>query len=314
MFVAAVTGGNGFIGRRVVDLCLDAGWAVRILTRKEPSVYSSNKTNVSFFQGDLSNPENDFTDFLSNVDFVFHCAAELENESVMESIHCAGTARLLAAVPSDLVRWIQLSSVGVFGPKRAGIINEQTEYSPIGVYEKTKLLADELVEKSAAEKGIQFSLIMPSIVFGNDMPNQSIKSLAQVIERKLFFYIGDNQAVVNYVSADDVARALIMAAVSEKAINKKYILSQHVPLTDMVAALARGVKVEPPRFRIPENVVRLFLRLSRGGIGPLTDTRVDALTSHAVYSSDRINIELGFSYSQSLLSGFQEYASSIRRP
>ena len=111
-----------------------------------------------------------------------------------------------------------------------------------------------------------------------------------------------------------MAKALMMVAVSEKAINQKYILSQSAPLTDMVNSLARGVEVTPPRFRVPESVLRLFLALSRGGVGALTHTRVDALTSHAVYSSDRINTELGFSYSQSLLSGFQEYASSIRLP
>lgn len=306
--LVAITGGGGFIGKRLVDSCLEKGWQVRILTR-DPQKYVHSNKGVTFFQGDLGNPDECYDNFLEGVDYIFHCAAELNDEDKMNAVHVEGTKRLLQATPRSIKRWVQLSSVGVYGVHREGVISEKTGKSPRGVYERTKYHSDKLVEDAAKKNSFEYSVVMPSIVFGDDMPNQSVRQMVSMVRNRLFFFIGNKQSRVNYVSVDDVVRALMIAAVHEAAANKNYILSQTITLVEMVNSIAAGVGVNAPKLRLPEAFVRLLVKsLSWTGF-PLTSSRVDALTNQASYCSDKIVSELGFSYRRDLKMRIKEYAS-----
>ena len=44
----------------------------------------------------------------------------------------------MAVACGRIGRWIQLSSVGVYGPRTEGIVTEHTPEAPLGTYEQTK--------------------------------------------------------------------------------------------------------------------------------------------------------------------------------
>ena len=146
--IVSITGGDGFIGKHLVERNLQQGDQVRLLSRR-PSL---TQDGVKYFVGDLSNPDEDFTDFVDGTDILFHCAGEINDESLMHSLHVGGTQRLLSASRGRVGRWVQLSSVGAYGVCRNEVVTEESPERPFRVYEQTKTEADKIVKKSTILK------------------------------------------------------------------------------------------------------------------------------------------------------------------
>jgi len=305
--VVSITGGAGFIGKPLVQSHLSLGDEVRVLSRHP----QKDTEGVRYFQGDLTSSTCELSQFVEGVDVLYHCAGELYDESKMEDLHVNGIKRLLLAADGRVGRWVQLSSVGAYGSCRNGTVTEETRENPIGVYEFTKTQSDQLVRETSVKGGMEYSILRPSIVFGESMTNQSLAQMCKMIQRGLFFYIGRN-AVVNYVHVADVVNALMLCGQLAEAKDKTYILSDAVSLESMAASISKGMGVRPPSVRLSESIAR-FLSNSIGKIPgfPLTESRVNALTSRCCYDSSAIQKELGVSFQTSLEEAFYNYAASL---
>jgi len=179
--VIAITGGTGFVGKQLVNHHIQLGHQVRLLSRKS----SLKEENAKFFIGDLSDPNVDLSSFLHSVDILYHCAGEINNEHLMQELHVNGTQRLIEAAKGRIEKWVQLSSVGAYGICRAGTISESSIEKPFKIYEHSKAESDRLVKQS----GIPHVILRPSNVFGNNMPNQSLRGLIRTISSGIFFFI-----------------------------------------------------------------------------------------------------------------------------
>ena len=83
------TGASGMIGLRITKFLLDAGYIVRILTRKP----SFPLQFVERFSGEIDDVEV-MERMLENAGVVFHCAAELHDTKRMYAVNVKGTERL----------------------------------------------------------------------------------------------------------------------------------------------------------------------------------------------------------------------------
>ena len=149
--IIAITGGSGYIGKRLLDNLLNTNFEIRLLSRK-PFI---NKNRIKFFLGDLTSPKDDLSEFLDGVDVLYHCAGEINNENLMHELHVNGTKRLISYAKGNIGLWVQLSSVGAYGNHRVGIVSEKSKENPSGMYEETKTISDNLVIKS----GIPFAIV-----------------------------------------------------------------------------------------------------------------------------------------------------------
>lgn len=288
--IIGITGATGLIGRCLSSAYLDKEDEVRMLSRNP-----TKNDGCNWFQGDLVDNTVDLNPFLDGVDILYHCAGELENESQMEELHVKGTRNLAKAAVGRVKRWVQLSSVGVYGPKRFGLVNETTQENPVGVYETTKAESDLVLVNIAEKAGMDYVILRPSNIFAKDMKNRSIYKMIEMIRKKLFFYIGEPGAVVNYVHVSSVISALKLCGVHKNARNKTFIVSDSIILEKMVANIAQGLGVKQPSLRLPERMIRNIVRMLQMLPGfPLTENRIDAMTSRARYDSSRIKRELGY--------------------
>ena len=302
--IAAVTGGTGFVGRRLVEHLLASGTfsEVRVLTRSANAV-----PGARMLQGDLTTVP--LGPLVEGVDLVFHCAAELRNEATMRGLHVEGTRRLLAAARGRVSRWVQLSSVGAYGrARREGIVDEGAALAPAGEYETTKVQGDELV---AGESVFPTVTLRPSIIFGPGMTNRSLYQLVSALDRGWFFFVGQG-AIANYVNVDDVAEALLACGTSPRA-RGVYNLSDDRPLEIFIGVIAAELGRPAPRRRLPESVVRAAATaLQRIPGFPLTEARVDALSRRVLYPSERIRRELGYRFGVSIEEGLRRFVSDWR--
>ena len=292
--IIAITGGGGFIGSLLLDKHLKQGDQVRLLSRNT----LLERKNVQYFFGDLSNSSVDLSDFVDGVDILYHCAGEVNNKSLMQELHVNGTQRLVDVAQGKISRWVQLSSVGVYGACRDGTITEDSKEQPFGIYEQTKTESDKIVKNS----GIPCAILRPSNVFGIDMPNQSLMGLLRTIQKGLFFYIGKkDKSLVNYVHIADVVEALMCCGSNDKALGEVFNLSQSETVEKMITSFASGIGSDKKILRLPEIVVRVLVSVfGKIPTFPLTSSRVDALTSRCVYDSIKVQKILGFKYSMTL--------------
>lgn len=302
-----VTGASGFIGQCLVEALSRQGHSIRVLTRRSGCVFPDG---IQVVRGDLTSPNCPFDQFLVNCEVVFHCAGEIRDVSIMQSLHVDGMQCLLQAVLKEVaqngqtIHWVQLSSVGAYGLPQGGarmdrIVTEDLHPCPAGEYEITKNRADELVMLASAGGLMTYSIVRPSNVFGARMSNQSLRGLINMVKRGLFFYVGRPGAVAPYVHVDDVVAALMKCAVEPSARGRIYNLSSDCLMEDLIKYVASALGVRPPWLRVPELPMRAAVSLVADWMNiPLTQSRIDALVNRTRYPADRIVSELGFVFSK----------------
>jgi nucleoside-diphosphate-sugar epimerase len=303
--IVSITGGTGFIGRRLVSRHLSLGHTVRILSRRELSV-SGFSDAVRWYRGDLTkSPE--LVSFVDGSDILYHCAGEIKNSQAMNAVHVEGTRSLIDAASGRISRWVQLSSVGAYGQRRVGVVTESTELNPNGLYEISKVKSDSLVGSAALGGAFELSIVRPSNVYGPDMSNQALFSLISMIDRGLFFYIGDQGVKVNYIHVDNVVAALMLCGMNSSAANHIFNLSDHCTMEDLVGIIGAALGRNVSNLRFPELPVRMVAKILGAIPGfPLTESRVDAMTGRSTYSINKIEMHLGYRHILSIEVGMRE--------
>ena len=128
-----VTGASGFIGGAFLKHALSKGLNVRVLTRNPNNWRVQPRLEVVF--GDLSS-QSDWSELLDGIQIVVHAAAETNDPVLMPVVNVHGPERLLhAAVHAGVKRWVQLSSVGSYGPASNGVVRENCAVNPSNPYD-----------------------------------------------------------------------------------------------------------------------------------------------------------------------------------
>ncbi|MCY1409771.1 hypothetical protein D9M71_251270 [compost metagenome] len=186
-------------------------------------------------------------------------------------------------------------------------MTESTAPHPVGTYEVTKTIADDLIVEACDLPGLTYSILRPSNVFGEKMSNNSLRQLAAFVKRRLFFYIGFHQSIATYVHVDDVAAALMLCVTEPRAQGQIFNLSNDCLLSDLIGALAKHYSVSAPKLRVPISIVRLGVAVGSRLVSlPVTQERIDALTARTRYSTEKIESVLGFRPSKPVVSYIHE--------
>lgn len=200
--IACVTGATGLIGRYIVPLLLQQGYAVRILSRK-PS--SSVQASVTHFIGDLGDLSS-IHPFIQGATLLFHCAGEVHDPQKMWQVNVQGTENLLKAARESSIRYFcHISSAGVIGNAAATLISEETEPSPRTLYESSKWASEQLVMQGLGEN-ISVVVLRPTVVVDETRPGPVYLAMQDGLLARLKRWIKGGECAY-MVHAEDVARA-----------------------------------------------------------------------------------------------------------
>ena len=147
---AFVTGGSGFLGRRLINTLVGEGWQVRALARSPGSIDAVMRAGAEPVPGDLNN-EAEMSTGMLGCDVVFHAAAlvgEWGRREDFFKVNVEGTEHVLAAAKAAGVpRLVHVSTeavlVGIGSPALRNA-DETWPYpkKPLGLYPLTKGLAE----------------------------------------------------------------------------------------------------------------------------------------------------------------------------
>ena len=264
-----VTGGAGFVGRRLVARLLSSGADVRVLDLRPPHV------EVASYLGDVRDPQL-VEQAVAGVRTIFHLAARTGVRASVEAaadvidVNARGTALLLDAAERAGVRKVVLaSSLAVFGdtsrhPKaRAGLDQARLPTSPYGA---SKLAAEGLMSAFAATSSARCAVVRLSNVYGphagtDQVIGHFLDGLGRGRPLSLF---GDGTSRRDYLHVDDAVRELQQGAaeaarrrpaVRHGATGHSTSLRELIDLLQQVTGRQAELDVLPPQPGDPHTVL-----------------------------------------------------------
>jgi nucleoside-diphosphate-sugar epimerase len=301
--IAAVTGGSGMVGRKITQKLLQEGYEVRVLTRNT----SFRIDGAQIYCGGIENAVI-LRDFLRNVSCLFHCAAELNNESEMWNVNVCGTERIMNLIPSaGITYFCYLSSAGVIGSTNSRLVDERSKCTPQNAYEKSKWAAEELVAKGISNCSI--AILRPTNVIDEQQPGAlALPIRSNWRDRVTVFLKGGECAHI--VHAEDVADAAIYFITTrlEKPV-RFFVSCDHERLNTfgglwlLYKAIQQGrsVKSTGPMLHLPIKIPYVLRRFWRGTTN----------YGNVRYSSEKL-LSTGFRYSLGVDGAVRRIAASQR--
>lgn len=211
---ALVTGGSGYFGSLLVEKLRHRG--------AECSVFDLNdahdrSVDVKFFKGDVRNYEA-VAAASQGMDVIFHNVAQVplaKDINLFESVNIQGTRNILEAAHHEGVgKVIYTSSSAVFGVPKDNPVTETTLPMPGEEYGLAKYKG-ELMCADYVAKGLDVSIIRPRTIMGHGRLGIFQILFEWIREGANIPVLGSGDNVYQFVHADDLAEACILA--SERA-------------------------------------------------------------------------------------------------
>jgi nucleoside-diphosphate-sugar epimerase len=226
--VVAVTGGGGFVGRRLVERLAAERPAKIVVLDRRPLDFSELAPRIETREISLGGaPLEAVRDALASVTHLVHLAAEKHSDAHArpEEIlvtNVLGTHSLFrAARDASVKRVVFASSLYAYGRMRGGPLTESETPAPVTVYGISKLAGEHLGAHFAAGGGPAFVALRYFFAYGprqtplHGRPSFIIRNLERLARAEAPIVRGNGAQVLDYVYVDDVVTATIRAMTSD---------------------------------------------------------------------------------------------------
>jgi UDP-glucose 4-epimerase len=270
-----ITGGAGFIGSYVANAFIRDGHRVLIVDNLSTGIEENIPKETDFVKCDIrerSLLKKVFSDF--NPDMVNHHAAQINVRQSVEDpvfdaeINVIGTLNLLELSLSHKVKRFIFASTGgaIYGEPENLPADETTPPMPISPYGASKYAVENYLGYYRAVHGLDYVALRYSNVYGprqNPHGEAGVVAIfcSRILSGNPCQIFGDGNQTRDYVFAEDVARANILAV---NAPAGRYNIGTEIEtsVNDLVMVLRRAARREfnveyaPPR---PGEVQRIAL-------------------------------------------------------
>jgi dihydroflavonol-4-reductase len=300
-----VTGASGFLGSAIAAALRARGHAVRVLARASSPRTNLNPTDV-VCEGDLRDRAS-LAAALKGARYLFHAAADYrlwarDPEEIRRS-NVEGTRLILEeALSAGVERVVYTSSVATLKLTDGALSTEDNPLADgegIGVYKRSKVAAERLVEAMIQRDGLQAVIVNPSTPIGprDVRPTPTGRIIVEAASGRMPAFVDTG---LNLAHVDDVAAGHI-AALERGRIGERYILGgDNVLLGDMLADIARLVGRRPPTVKLPLTMLypiaygaEVLARLR--GVEPfITSDGLRMARHHMFFDDSKARRELGY--------------------
>ncbi len=236
-----ITGANGFVGKSFIDM------------------YKTNFDikKFSFLRDDFNSLN------LSNIDTVLHLSALVHQEKYIEKelyekVNITQSVDLAKKAKADGIKqFIYMSSISVYGLE-VGVIDKNTKCKPISDYAKTKLKAEDELQKLEDDSFKIVILRVPLIYGKNAVGNvKKLKNLIQKFPVLPFANINNKRSMIDIDSLCSKMKNII-----DEEKNGMFILSDDKPLstTELIQLIASNLDKKIYLINIPffESTLKFF--------------------------------------------------------
>lgn len=287
-----VTGATGFIGNALLHrLATEPDYQVTGSTRQP----SQGLSIAPLIQVDNANAATDWSAALQDVNTVIHVAAHLATRgSTLEELRSTnvdGTLTLARqALSAGAQRFIFISSVGVNGSTTQHVpFNEISLPAPTDDYARSKLEAEQALQKLLHGTAMDLVIIRPPLVYAGHAP-RNFSKLMQWVGSGIpmpFAAIHNRRSMI---ALENLVDFIALCVKHPAAANELFLVSDGIDLStaELVKHLAKGMGRRVRLVPVPEPLLRQGARLL--GKGPMYST----LCASLVVDSDKARQLLGW--------------------
>ena len=303
-----VTGGSGFVGRRLIQILLSHGWQVRALARSESAVRAVRGHGAEPVRGSLDDVAS-LEVAARDCDVVFHVAAYFKlwgDPAEFERSNVQGTANLLrAAAGASVKRFVQLGAAAVVMGDRAPMLGvnealprQERAWAP---YSSSKARSEAMVLGANRPGVLETVVVRPPMIWGPGMP--TLDHLVEVVKAGQFRWVDGGSQAMSTAHVDNVCNALELAVEKGRG-GEAYFVSDGADSTlkEVLSGLLQTRGIEPPRTSAPLSVAwvmacamewiwRVF---SRQGEPPMTRQMLRLIGAPFTLDIGKAQRELGY--------------------
>ena len=241
-----VTGGTGFIGRKLVSQLVGLGYQVRTLLK--PSLQSPNLPKGMPVEATVCSlhDERGLLAAIKGVDTIFHLAGteNLATNADLNGVDVVGTRNLMNAARNGKInRVFYLSHLGA----------DQNSAYPV-------LKAKALAEKAIEHSGVPFTIFRSANVYGPG--DHFIVSLAKLLKRSpgFFFMPGNGQSALQPLWIEDLIASLIVSMSDEnsKNVNIEIGGGEIYTFHDIVTLILNTINLRRTLISLPPPYMRMI--------------------------------------------------------
>jgi len=314
-----VTGGSGLVGTWLICKLLLQGKEVRAIKREKTDlsdfefvcelnhITPQHLQKIQWVNGDINDIVS-LENAMRGCDYIYHCAAlvsfKQSDRDLMMEVNVEGTANVVnTATALGVKKLIYASSVAALGRKKSGMeaIDEDTKWESSGNnsnYAISKYKAEMEVWRGI-EEGLPAAMVNPGIINGPGTWQRSNGKMYYNIYKGLPFY---TKGSGGYVDVRDVVNAMIQLMESDIVAQRYVLVGENLTILDCFNRIADALKKKRPTIYIGPFLSEIGWRIYGVysylmGKEPIV-TKELARTAHlhSMYSSEKINRELGFQF------------------
>ncbi|MFL6426709.1 MAG: NAD-dependent epimerase/dehydratase family protein [Acidobacteriaceae bacterium] len=320
-----VTGASGFLGGRLAQMLVERGEAVRVLARASSDLRHLSHLQIPTVRGDLGDAAAlDLA--MRGVRVVYHCAAcstDWAPLAAYRTANIAGTQNMLdAALRARTVeRFLHVSTTDVYGYPRVPC-DESGPLQDAGLpYNRTKIQGEAAVWRAHREHGLPVTVVRPATIYG-PRGKDFVVEIATLLRQKLMLLIDGGRARGGFTYVDNVATAVMQAAMHPATLGGAYNISDGTGTTwrDYTHALADALGYRRPWLSLPFRAALPLGAAMEVPFGLLRLKTRPLLTRHAVhllgqdqeFPTMRAREEFGFVPRVSFAEGIARSAAWVR--
>jgi nucleoside-diphosphate-sugar epimerase len=309
-----VTGANGFVGQRLIEILAEAGHQVVAAVR------GAKPTNLIYPKvafspvGDIG-PSTDWTPVLHGVDVIIHLAARVHvmKESLKDPlaeyrrVNVAGTRHLaLMAIRSGVERFVYVSTVKVNGENTTEKpFSENDVPSPQEAYSISKWEAEEALNDISSRTGLEIVILRPPLVYGQGVKGNML-SLMRYVDRGYPLPFGGINNKRSFISLDNLADVLLTSATKTECAGRTFLVSdgEDLSTSELIKKIAGAMNRRAHLINIPEKFYSVV-----GAMVPALSPIIGRLTGSLVVDSSLFRRVAGWRPCQTVNNGVKAMVS-----
>lgn len=313
-----ITGGTGFIGRKLIPELKKQGHNISVLCRNKEKAFSILPNDCKIIIGDITDAES-LKGCCDGIDMVYQLVGLSGNELPSEhqfarfrKINVEGLRNIvMEAERAHVKRFVQVSSIAAMGIVKQMPINAESKCEPYLPYQVSKREGELLVLKEVKENGLPAIIIRPAKVYGVG-GEDSYQSIIKMCKRGIFPKVGLKDTQVSHCYVDDLITTLSLLTEKGK-IGDIYICATEKGIgfyesVELVAKLMdKKVRMIPiPRWLMAS--LAYCIEVVFGCMGkkaPVTRRNVIAATTDRIYDLTANKRDIGFVSSVTMEEGIR---------
>lgn len=315
-----VTGATGMVGSHLVSHLLERGYSnITLFVRDQNSIdkmvplftqkgQAEHLKKLNIVCTELNNPAK-LTTLLTECgcSLIFHCAAKVSfkasksQQLIAENVHaayCVGEAALASGVD----RLVHVSSIAtleeLLPPQEACEANILQSLVGRSAYSVSKFYSENEMWR-VSEKGLNLVVINPAVILGGGNWKAGSPKIFDIVAKGLPFC---SNGITGYVSATDVARAMVLLSEKDEAIGQRYVLaSANISYKELFSKIALALGVKPPSVCLSAGFLRFMQYILQFAEACGLDKEVSSsilatMATKHLYNGSHIEQQFGFKY------------------